>query len=46
MHVLLPLQTKYGDIFKVTLEHDGDRVSEVKIKYFDAILVTTSMCVY
>ncbi|KAK7310260.1 hypothetical protein RJT34_07662 [Clitoria ternatea] len=39
------LQTEYGDIFKVTLEHDGDRVSELKIKYFDTIPVTASMCV-
>ncbi|KAJ7975878.1 splicing factor 3B subunit 3-like [Quillaja saponaria] len=39
------LQTEYGDIFKVTLEHDNDRVSELKIKYFDTIPVTASMCV-
>ncbi|ERN13109.1 hypothetical protein AMTRI_Chr11g93760 [Amborella trichopoda] len=38
------LQTEYGDIFKVTLEHDNDRVSELKIKYFDTIPVTTAMC--
>lgn len=39
------LQTEYGDVFKVTLENDGDRVSELKIKYFDTIPVTASMCV-
>lgn len=39
------LQTEYGDIFKVTLDHDNDKVSELKIKYFDTIPVTTSMCV-
>ncbi|RZB89684.1 Spliceosome-associated protein 130 B isoform C [Glycine soja] len=39
------LQTEYGDIFKVTLEHNNDRVSELKIKYFDTIPVTASMCV-
>ncbi|ESW14695.1 hypothetical protein PHAVU_007G009600 [Phaseolus vulgaris] len=39
------LQTEYGDIFKVTLEHSNDRVSELKIKYFDTIPVTASMCV-
>ncbi|XP_061998714.1 spliceosome-associated protein 130 A-like [Rosa rugosa] len=39
------LQTEYGDIFKVTLEHNDDVVSELKIKYFDTIPVTTSMCV-
>lgn len=39
------LQTEYGDIFKVTLDNDGDHVSELKIKYFDTIPVTASMCV-
>ncbi|CAI0443006.1 unnamed protein product [Linum tenue] len=39
------LQTEYGDIFKVTLEHENDKVSEIKIKYFDTIPVTASMCV-
>lgn len=39
------LQTEYGDIFKVTLEHNNERVSELKIKYFDTIPVTASMCV-
>ncbi|XP_010939835.1 spliceosome-associated protein 130 A [Elaeis guineensis] len=39
------LQTEYGDIFKVTLDHEGDRVTELKIKYFDTIPVTSSMCV-
>lgn len=39
------LQTEYGDIFKVTLDHDNDRVTELKIKYFDTIAVTASMCV-
>ncbi|KAG9446439.1 hypothetical protein H6P81_012567 [Aristolochia fimbriata] len=39
------LQTEYGDIFKVTLEHDNDRVTELKIKYFDTIPTTAAMCV-
>ncbi|KAM7270665.1 hypothetical protein ACFE04_029879 [Oxalis oulophora] len=39
------LQTEYGDIFKVTLEHNGVHVLELKIKYFDTIPVTASMCV-
>ncbi|KAF5742643.1 splicing factor family protein [Tripterygium wilfordii] len=39
------LQTEYGDIFKVTLEHDNDRVTELKIKYFDTIPVAAAMCV-
>ncbi|KAG0449896.1 hypothetical protein HPP92_027161 [Vanilla planifolia] len=44
------LQTEYGDIFKVTLEHKRDEqdrvhVTELKIKYFDTIPVTSAMCV-
>ncbi|CAA6670468.1 unnamed protein product [Spirodela intermedia] len=40
------LQTEYGDIFKVTLDHEGgERVKELKIKYFDTIPVTSAMCV-
>ncbi|KAL9259372.1 Spliceosome-associated protein 130 B-like protein [Drosera capensis] len=42
------MQTEYGDIFKVTLELDKnhkDHVTELKIKYFDTIPVTSSMCV-
>lgn len=39
------LQTEYGDIFKVTLDHNNESVKELKIKYFDTIPVTASMCV-
>lgn len=39
------LQTEYGDVFKVTLDHDNERVTELKIKYFDTIPVSSSMCV-
>ncbi|MQL70779.1 hypothetical protein Taro_003148 [Colocasia esculenta] len=43
---LFLLQTEYGDVFKVTLEHEGgDQVTELKIKYFDTIPVTSAMCV-
>ncbi|KAI3520039.1 hypothetical protein L1887_09260 [Cichorium endivia] len=38
------LQTEYGDVFKVTLDHDNEHVTELKIKYFDTIPVTSSMC--
>ncbi|KAK6116797.1 hypothetical protein DH2020_049427 [Rehmannia glutinosa] len=38
------LQTEYGDIFRVTLDHDNERVKELKIKYFDTIPVTSSLC--
>ena len=40
------LQTEYGDVFKVTLDYDKeDKVTELKIKYFDTIPVTSAMCV-
>uniref|UniRef100_A0A803KTF9 EF-hand domain-containing protein n=1 Tax=Chenopodium quinoa TaxID=63459 RepID=A0A803KTF9_CHEQI len=39
------LQSEYGDVFKVTLECGDEGVSELKLKYFDTIPVTCSMCV-
>uniref|UniRef100_A0A0E0JVA8 DNA damage-binding protein 1 n=1 Tax=Oryza punctata TaxID=4537 RepID=A0A0E0JVA8_ORYPU len=39
------LQTEYGDIFKVDLEHSNDTVTELRIKYFDTIPVTSAICV-
>ncbi|XP_047324313.1 spliceosome-associated protein 130 A-like [Impatiens glandulifera] len=38
------LQTEYGDIFKVTLDHENDTVKELRIKYFDTIPVSSSLC--
>ncbi|GKF00118.1 spliceosome-associated protein 130 A [Tanacetum coccineum] len=39
------LQTEYGDVFKVTLDHDNEHVTELKIKYFDTISTASAMCV-
>ncbi|KAG2555075.1 hypothetical protein PVAP13_9KG549900 [Panicum virgatum] len=39
------LQTEYGDIFKVDLEHSGETVTELRIKYFDTIPVASATCV-
>ncbi|RLN07765.1 Splicing factor 3B subunit 3 [Panicum miliaceum] len=39
------LQSEYGDIFKVDLEHSGDTVTELRIKYFDTIFVTSAIYV-
>ncbi|KAK1265384.1 hypothetical protein QJS04_geneDACA017915 [Acorus gramineus] len=39
------LQTEYGDVFKAVLVHKDDQVTELKIKYFDTIPVTSAMCV-
>ena len=40
-----PGQSEYGDLYKVTLGYSNDKVTEVKIKYFDTIPVCTSICV-
>lgn len=40
------VQTEHGDLFKVSLEHDGSEVSELKVKYFDTIPPATSMCIF
>ena len=37
------VQTEQGDIFKITLETDEDMVTEIKLKYFDTVPVSTSM---
>lgn len=39
------VQSEYGDIYKVTLEYDADKVTEVKVKYFDTLPVCVSICV-
>ena len=40
-----PRQSEYGDLYKVTLGYSNDKVTEVKVKYFDTIPVCTSVCV-
>lgn len=42
---LCPAQSEYGDVYKVTLEYEDERVTELKIKYFDTIPPCTSICV-
>ena len=37
------VQTEQGDIFKITLETDEDMVTEIKLKYFDTVPVSTTM---
>lgn len=39
------VQTEQGDIFKITMEMDEEVVKELKLKYFDTVPVSTSMCV-
>ncbi|KAK2157142.1 hypothetical protein NP493_1904g00008 [Ridgeia piscesae] len=38
-------QTEQGDIFKITLETDEDMVTEIRLKYFDTVAVSTALCV-
>mmetsp|Transcript_4234 Transcript_4234/g.6990 ORF Transcript_4234/g.6990 Transcript_4234/m.6990 type:complete len:1205 (-) Transcript_4234:464-4078(-) len=39
------VQSEYGDIYKVTLETEGETVKELKIKYFDTLPPCTSLVV-
>ena len=40
------VQSEYGDLYKVTLEHEGDKVSDVVVRYFDTLpAACTSVCV-
>lgn len=39
------LQTDDGDVFKLTVDATGSNVHKIKIKYFDTIPVTTSICI-
>ena len=35
---------EYGDLYKVTLTHDEDLVSEVQVKYFDTVPLSNALC--
>ncbi|UZJ51035.1 hypothetical protein CBS101457_000355 [Exobasidium rhododendri] len=39
------LQTELGDLFKVTIEHNGEEMIDMKIKYFDTVPVATNLCI-
>lgn len=39
------LQSEYGDIYKATLEHSGETVTELKVKYFDTLPPCVSLAV-
>ncbi|RDB18465.1 Pre-mRNA-splicing factor RSE1 [Hypsizygus marmoreus] len=39
------LQSEEGDLFKVTIEHEEEQVTALKIKYFDTVPVATSLCI-
>lgn len=39
------MQSEDGDLFKLTIDHEGEDVRAVKIKYFDTVPVAASLCV-
>ncbi|KPV75805.1 uncharacterized protein RHOBADRAFT_52830 [Rhodotorula graminis WP1] len=39
------LQSEEGDLFKVTIEHEEEEVTSLKIKYFDTVPVASSLCI-
>ncbi|CAG8467179.1 432_t:CDS:10 [Ambispora leptoticha] len=39
------LQSEEGDIYKVTLDYEDDKVNAIKIKYFDSVPVAASLCI-
>ena len=39
------VQSEYGDIYKVTLDYEGEKVTQLKCKYFDTIPTAASLCV-
>jgi len=39
------IQSEFGDIYKVTITHEEDIVTEVQVKYFDTIPLANSLCV-
>ncbi|KAL7420211.1 pre-mRNA-splicing factor rse1 [Cryptotrichosporon argae] len=39
------LQSEDGDLYKVTIDHEGEDVRALRIKYFDTVPVATSLCI-
>ena len=38
------LQSELGDLYKVTIDFQGNQVSDLKVKYFDTIAPCSSLC--
>lgn len=38
-------QTEDGDLFKITIDHEGEEINSLKIKYFDTVPVASSLCI-
>ncbi|KDN45467.1 putative splicing factor 3B subunit 3 [Tilletiaria anomala UBC 951] len=39
------LQNEDGDLFKVTIDHQDETITSLRIKYFDTVPVATSLCI-
>ena len=39
------LQNEDGDVFKLTMDHNGEDLVSMRIKYFDTIPLATSLCI-
>ncbi|PWN37092.1 putative splicing factor 3B subunit 3 [Meira miltonrushii] len=39
------LQNENGDLFKVTIDHEGEEMQSLKIKYFDTVPLATNLCI-
>ncbi|CAG8434541.1 5348_t:CDS:10 [Diversispora eburnea] len=39
------LQSEEGDIYKITLDYEDDKVNAIKIKYFDTVPIAASLCI-
>lgn len=39
------VQTEDGDLFKVTIDHEGEDMQALRIKYFDTVPVAANLCI-
>lgn len=39
------LQSEEGDLYKVTIEHEEEEITSLKIKYFDTVPIASSLCI-
>ncbi|KAK0539000.1 pre-mRNA-splicing factor rse1 [Tilletia horrida] len=40
------LQTESGDLFKLTMDHDGEDLVSMRIKYFDTVPPAAALCIF
>jgi len=39
------LQSEHGDLYRVTLDYEGEEVNDIKIEYYDTVPVATSLVI-